>query len=311
MSDVNAKLSEMVTAHPVVLFMKGSRRFPQCGFSQRVVSILDKYLPKYETVNVLSDPSIRDGIKAFSQWPTIPQLYVRGKFVGGCDIVTEMAESGELATLLGDLAQASAAAPAKASAPPTITITEPAARALKEAAESPSDVPRLVIDGQFHYELYFDEKKPGDFVVQTNGVSLLVDAASATRANGMSIDFVGGDGGGFKMENPNEPPRVRPLSVKDLKAMRDRGEKIELFDTRTPREREQAKIEGDRVLDEEGIAYLEKLSRDTPIAFYCHHGGRSRSAAEQFIQLGFSRVYNIDGGIDAWSRVIDPKVPTY
>src|SRR5262249_16272911 len=101
MSDVQARISDLIAAHPVVLFMKGWGRFPQCGFSSRVVSILDRHLPKYETVNVLTDPDIREGVKAFSQWPTIPKLYVRGKFVGGCDIVTEMAESGELKDLLG------------------------------------------------------------------------------------------------------------------------------------------------------------------------------------------------------------------
>jgi len=77
--------------------MKGSRHFPQCGFSATVAKILDGYLPKYETVNVLSSPEIRDGIKEYSSWPTIPQLYVNGKFLGGCDIVTEMHQSGELA----------------------------------------------------------------------------------------------------------------------------------------------------------------------------------------------------------------------
>jgi len=98
--DVQTKLAGLVSAHPVVLFMKGSRRFPQCGFSSRVVQILDKHLAKYETVNVLTDPEIRDGVKVFSSWPTIPQLYVRGKFVGGCDIAREMHANGELAALL-------------------------------------------------------------------------------------------------------------------------------------------------------------------------------------------------------------------
>ena len=95
-----AKIDRIIRENEVVLFMKGTRRMPQCGFSATLVQILDDLLPAYETVDVLSDPALRDGIKAFSEWPTIPQLYVRGEFVGGCDIVREMHARGELAPLL-------------------------------------------------------------------------------------------------------------------------------------------------------------------------------------------------------------------
>src|SRR5713101_2685553 len=103
-------IAEILSENRVVLFMKGNRHFPQCGFSAQVVNILDEFLPSYKTVNVLSDPALREGIKAFSSWPTIPQLYVDGKFVGGCDIVREMRASGELASLLGPLSGAAGAA---------------------------------------------------------------------------------------------------------------------------------------------------------------------------------------------------------
>jgi monothiol glutaredoxin len=97
MSDAKERIESVIQQHKVVLFMKGTRSFPQCGFSNAVVEVLKREGVPFETVNVLSDPSIRDGIKAYSSWPTIPQLYVAGKFVGGCDIVREMHESGELA----------------------------------------------------------------------------------------------------------------------------------------------------------------------------------------------------------------------
>ena len=97
MSDAQSRIKEMVEKNKVLLFMKGNKSIPQCGFSSRVVAVLKSEGIPFETVNVLSDPEIRDGIKQFSNWPTIPQLYVNGKFVGGCDIVTEMHESGELA----------------------------------------------------------------------------------------------------------------------------------------------------------------------------------------------------------------------
>ncbi|MEE2678510.1 MAG: Grx4 family monothiol glutaredoxin [Myxococcota bacterium] len=94
------RIQSLVESDSVVLFMKGERRFPQCGFSAQVVQILDSLVPEYTTHDVLSDPEIRQGIKEFSNWPTIPQLYVRGEFLGGCDIVTEMYRSGELQTAL-------------------------------------------------------------------------------------------------------------------------------------------------------------------------------------------------------------------
>ncbi len=89
-----------IDANPVMLFMKGNAMFPQCGFSARVVQILSHMQVPFQTVNVLEDAELREGIKVFSNWPTIPQLYVKGELVGGCDIVTEMFQSGELETLL-------------------------------------------------------------------------------------------------------------------------------------------------------------------------------------------------------------------
>ncbi len=103
MSDpAHATIQSEIDANPVVLFMKGTPVFPQCGFSARVTQILSHMGVPFKGVNVLEDPEIRDGIKSFSNWPTIPQLYVKGEFVGGCDIVTEMFQAGELATLLAE-----------------------------------------------------------------------------------------------------------------------------------------------------------------------------------------------------------------
>ena len=95
----NARIDALVKASPVVLFMKGTTLFPQCGFSSRAVAILQHLNVEFETVDVLQDQEIRQGIKAYSDWPTIPQLYANGEFVGGSDIMMEMYESGELAQL--------------------------------------------------------------------------------------------------------------------------------------------------------------------------------------------------------------------
>lgn len=101
MSDVQAWIKETVSQHPVVLFMKGTAQFPQCGFSGRAVQILNACgVENIVTVNVLEDAEVRQGIKEFSNWPTIPQLYIKGEFIGGSDIMSEMFESGELQNLL-------------------------------------------------------------------------------------------------------------------------------------------------------------------------------------------------------------------
>ena len=96
MSDVTTQIKEMIDANDVVLFMKGTKEMPQCGFSSRVAGVLNYMNVGFQDVNVLADQDIRQGIKEFSDWPTIPQLYVKGEFVGGCDIITEMTLSGEL-----------------------------------------------------------------------------------------------------------------------------------------------------------------------------------------------------------------------
>ena len=105
MSQAQERIAEIVRSNDVVLFMKGTALFPQCGFSARAVSILDHLGSKFETVDVLQDQEVRQGIKEFSDWPTIPQLYVKGEFVGGSDIMMEMFESGELQQLLSATAE--------------------------------------------------------------------------------------------------------------------------------------------------------------------------------------------------------------
>jgi monothiol glutaredoxin len=103
MSDANTRIAEIVNSNDVVLFMKGSPLFPQCGFSSKAIAILDHLGVAYGSVDVLQDQEVRQGIKAYSDWPTIPQLYVKGEFVGGSDIMMEMYEAGELQQLLADV----------------------------------------------------------------------------------------------------------------------------------------------------------------------------------------------------------------
>ncbi len=104
---VNDRIQSLIDQNRVMVFMKGDRNVPMCGFSATVIAVLDRLNASYETVDVLEDPAIREGIKRFSNWPTIPQVYVDGKFVGGCDIVRDLYEKGDLAPLLrGETASA-------------------------------------------------------------------------------------------------------------------------------------------------------------------------------------------------------------
>lgn len=100
MSDINQRIENLLSEHKVVLFMKGTKDAPMCGFSARVIQILDHLGAEYHDINVLADNEIREGIKAYTNWPTIPQLYIEKEFVGGCDIITEMFTDGELKSLL-------------------------------------------------------------------------------------------------------------------------------------------------------------------------------------------------------------------
>ena len=101
-TDIATRIQDTISANDVVLYMKGTKEMPQCGFSSRVAGVLNYMGVQFKDVNVLADDAIRQGIKDFSDWPTVPQLYVKGEFVGGCDIVTEMTLSGELDTLFDD-----------------------------------------------------------------------------------------------------------------------------------------------------------------------------------------------------------------
>ncbi len=303
-SELLQRIEALTKSDTVVLFMKGTRAQPQCGFSSTVVGILDQFLPEYTTVDVLSHPEVREGIKAYSDWPTIPQLYIRGEFVGGCDIIRQMNDEGELLGALGDAA--------KAPEPPALAITKAAAEVFKEALSEAEgeETLRLVVSPTFQHELALDLPKPSDLVVETAGLKILVDPGTARRANGLSIDHVEGPQVGFRMDNPNAPPQVQQIGVKEAAALVQQ-DGVKFFDVRTPRERAIASLEGTILLDGDNAAEMMALPKDTPLVFHCHHGHRSFQAAIRFLEQGFTKVYNVVGGIDAWSQELDPSVPRY
>ncbi len=304
--ELRDRITERVQSNSVVLFMKGNRHPPQCGFSARMVDMLDSLTSDYETFDVLSDPEVREGIKEFSNWPTIPQLYVNGEFTGGCDIVHEMFASGELHKALG--------VERLDPITPTISITDAAAQVLEQARtqQGADGGLHISVSPSFGYSLGFGPQKPGEVAVEANGWQVYLESDSTHRANGLTIGAVDTpQGGQLQIENPNEGNSVSALSVQELQALTRAGEEFELIDVRSPEERELAVIEGSRLLDRDTAAEFEKLPADRRVIFYCHTGQRSQVAAREFASNGHENVYNLTGGIDAWSTEIDPQVPRY
>ena len=303
--EVRARIEALLQSNRVVLFMKGNPGAPRCGFSAAASGLLNELLPDYATVDVLEDPEIREGIKAYGNWPTIPQLYIGGELVGGSDIIQSMYTSGELQELFG--------LPKPDRTPPPITITDKAAAEIRNAmADAEAGLAlHLSIDARYQAQFHLAEAELGSIRSEANGIAIYMDLATAQRARNVSIDWADTvQGSGLTIDNPNAPAGVKALSVRELQA-RLNADDITLVDVRPGDERAVASLAAPfRTLDD-GIEALTSLPKDTPLAFLCHTGSRSAQAAEHFRALGFAKVYNVVGGIDAWSREIDPGVPRY
>jgi monothiol glutaredoxin len=303
---VRQRIDTLLQSNHVVLFMKGSPDAPRCGFSAKATSILSSLLPAYATVDVLEDADIREGIKLYGSWPTIPQLYVAGELLGGSDIIDEMLSTGELHAALG------LAAPDRT--PPTLHVTPAALIAIRNAmADTPANIGlHLAVDSNFEAQFQLKPISGREIVVEADGLRVHLDPVSAPRANGIVIDWVEDvKGAGLAVRNPNAPAPVKSISVQELHDRIITGT-IDVIDVRPASARTIAPFpQPHDVLDADSAAKLEALPKDVPLAFLCHHGSSSRRAAEHFRSLGFHDLYNVEGGIDAWSKEIDSKVPLY
>jgi monothiol glutaredoxin len=301
---LRSRIERLLADNRVVLFMKGTRQAPRCGFSAAATGALNGLLDEYLTVDVLEDDAIRNGIKAYGNWPTIPQLYVGGELVGGSDIILGLLESGELHQLLG--------VPAPDRTAPQIRISEAAAKAIRAAMADAGDAAlHLAIDDRFRAQFELKPATGSEIRSEAAGIEVHFDLASAQRARGLEIDWAETvRGAGLVIRNPNAPASVKPLQVAELKAALAAGA-ITVIDVRPAADRERAPFVAARVLDEGTMGELAALPKDTALAFICHHGNSSRGAAEHFAGLGFRNVSNVEGGIDAWSREIDPTIPRY
>lgn len=303
---LRTRIETLLAADRIVLFMKGEPRAPQCGFSAKAIGALDALGVDYTHVDVLSDPEMREGIKAYGEWPTIPQLYIGGELVGGSDIIEQMARSGELHTALG--------LPAPDRTPPSITITPAAAQMLLEAVNNAGAgfAVLIEIDPRYTARLQLAPVDANAIAVETAGLRVQFDQPSARRAEGLSIDWVDDERGrGLVIDNPNAPPKVQPIAPAEA-AERTAAGTLTLIDVRPADERALASVNVPfTALEGDALAHLEALPKGTALAFLCHHGQRSAQAAEHFRGLGFKQVFNVTGGIDAWSAQADPHVPTY
>ena len=302
---VRQRIQSLLEAHPVVLFMKGTPRAPQCGFSARTVQALAAVgLDDYHAVDVLADADIREGIKLYGNWPTIPQLYIRGELVGGSDIVGQMAESGELQSALG--------LPPPDRTPPTVDATPAAIAMLRNAVEQAGEgiAVQVQVDPQYQARLQLVPADAKSIATTLEGVRLQFDLASARRADGLSIDWADDERGrGLVIAHPLAAPPVREIAPQAARGMLANGA-LTLVDVRPADERALASLPHPFRDFDDGIDAIEALPKDAPIAFLCHHGGRSAQAAEHFRKLGFREVYNVTGGIDAWAQ-LDPAVARY
>ena len=297
---IRERIDAIVQQHRVVLFMKGDRQQPMCGFSAAASGALNDLLPEYHTVDVLADPDIREGIKLYGNWPTIPQLYVEGELVGGADIVRQMYASGELHALFG--------LPEPDRTPPEITITDKAAEAIRNGmADADGMALHLEVGTDHHASFRLAEAGDSDIVAHANGLEVHFDPGSAQRAKGITIDWVETmQGAGLSLRFPGAT-EVKSMSVTELKQHLDAGD-ITLVDVRpAPVRAKVASLPQARVLEEEGYEAIEALPHDTPLAFICVKGISSRGVAEQFAAHGFENVYSVEGGMNEWSEQSDSQ----
>lgn len=302
--ELRQRIDTLLKSNDVVLFMKGSPDQPSCGFSSKASGILNELLGDYAHVDVLADSEIREGIKIYGQWPTIPQLYVKGDLIGGSDIIDEMFNSGELHQVLG--------VPAPVRITPVLHITAAAAKAIRQAMENsePGYALHLSVDARFQSQFQLKPVSGNEIVSEAEGIKIHFDLASAPRADGISIDWIDDvRGSGLAIDNPNAPAKVQSLSVEQLN---EGLQSYTVIDVRPAHSRALVEFpHAHDILDEDSFERLAALPKDTRLAFLCHHGNSSRQAAEHFRGLGFTQVFNIEGGIDAWAERVDNSLQRY
>jgi len=292
-------IDQLLSTNKVVLFMKGTPQQPQCGFSATTVSTLEMLIPDFMSVNVLEHPSIREGIKEFANWPTIPQLYINGELIGGSDIVTDMLQSGELAETLGVEKPTVDA--------PVISIDDKGLEVMQKALDSqPGNVLHMQISAGWSHTISLGPDQGSAVQATVGEMQIHMDPWSAARADGLNMimeeDLTGTR---FSFDNPNAPPPVNQVTVQTLKEKLDSDADVILIDVRTDEERATGSIDGSRQWNEDAMELIESLPKETEIIFHCASGGRSQALAESIRRRGYTNLHNVSGGIHAWSEEIE------
>ena len=200
---------------------------------------------------------------------------------------------------------------------PTIVVEPEAAEilagALSQAREQdPAVTLQLDVDDRWQHQFSIGESDSHDTLVVAGEIEIAVSERGLARVDGLRIAVDGSSGSNqLVLDNPNAPPAVQQADVQDIRKRLDDGELVHVFDVRPPAELAMASLAEATSLDGAGVELLKTLPKETPIAFLCHHGVRSQQAAEHFRLEGFKDVYNIAGGIDAWSQLVDASVPRY
>ena len=289
------KIENLVNNNTCVLFMKGNPKQPQCGFSSNTVKILHDLIgDDFAYFNVLEDQDVREGIKEFGNWPTIPQLYINKELVGGNDIITEMFNTGELQSLLS--------LPQPVRKPATITITQKAKENILSGIENiGSNVLMLSIDGQYNTRFSIEEPKGYEIVSDIGEIKIYMDIGTAKRADGIEIDWVEDlNGAGLVIKNPNEPKPVNQISKLDLQKGIESNIYNNIYDVRSETEFANNSIPGSVRLDKAKMQEIEELPKETPLVFVCHVGNTSQGACEFYRKKGYTNVNNLVGGVSDW-----------
>lgn len=289
------QIENLVNNNDCVLFMKGNPKQPQCGFSSNTVNILRELLGEnFAFCNVLEDQNLREGIKEYGSWPTIPQVYINKELVGGNDIVTEMYNTGELQTLLG-LPQ-----PERKAA--QITITDAAKENILSGIQDiGSHVLMLNIDSQFNTRFSIEEPKGYELTSKIDEITIYMDIGTAKRADGIEIDWVEDlQGAGLVINNPNQPKPVNQISKQELKDGIEKGHYQHIYDVRSEDMFMAQTIPGAKRLDKDNMKVIEALDKATPLVFVCSVGKSSQGACEFYRKKGFTHVNNLIGGVTDW-----------
>ncbi len=291
------RIENMLAENPVFLFMKGTPQTPMCGFSSNTVKILKDLIgDNFASFNVLEDPEIREGIKTYGQWPTIPQLYVDKELIGGNDIISEMFNTGELHTLL-NLSQPDRT-------PPQISITDEALNHIKEGLKDMGDHQLfLSVDDEFNTRFSLEMPKGYEIIADVGDLKVYMDIGTAKRSEGVEISWVDElQGSGLRIKNPNEPPAVNDLSVSELQDWFDTDTvQPKVYDVRSVEKFNEGSVDKATRLDKQSISEIEAMDKDTPLVFVCQVGQSSMSAAEFFRKKGYTKVFNLTGGYNAWN----------